>query len=339
VSQVFVKTTPSFLEAGLPCASLSAECQRDNTAKRPPQNRLHIWWARRPPTISRAAIVSALLPYDAALPEDVLGPFAEELDPGDLSSLPERLDHIRPVFERLLEVPATDISPDYNKFLRALGIRGDALRAYKRIQIIKGQGERIPVLSGWGYRHIPASRITPSRELTRFVLQEFRKTCGLSEEEPIRMLDSMAGGGVIPLEGIRFGLEVFANELNDVAAIILHATLLYPARFDGSLIPILRRVAAELCSTVHKRLAQYFPLSASTEQWEYIQSEALQRWRAKQICRVEPGGDERVRAGLWLRHVPCSRCNLNIPLASILHCASRRVTPELMLQLSHRYPN
>jgi len=41
---------PSFLEAGLPVASLSAECQRDNNARqRPPQNRLHIWWARRPP--------------------------------------------------------------------------------------------------------------------------------------------------------------------------------------------------------------------------------------------------------------------------------------------------
>ena len=53
-----VKTKPSFLEGGLPAASLSAECQRDNNARqRPPQNRLHIWWARRPPTISRAAIV------------------------------------------------------------------------------------------------------------------------------------------------------------------------------------------------------------------------------------------------------------------------------------------
>ena len=41
---------PSFLEAGLPVASLSAECQRDNNARqRPPQNRLHIGWARRTP--------------------------------------------------------------------------------------------------------------------------------------------------------------------------------------------------------------------------------------------------------------------------------------------------
>ncbi|WP_428995792.1 DUF1156 domain-containing protein, partial [Lamprobacter modestohalophilus] len=49
-----LKTKPPFLEGGLPAASLSTECQRDNNARqRPPQNRLHIWWAPRPPTISR----------------------------------------------------------------------------------------------------------------------------------------------------------------------------------------------------------------------------------------------------------------------------------------------
>jgi len=60
VTERYIKTKPSFLEAGLPCASLSAESQRDNNARqRPPQNRLHIWWARRPPTVCRAAILAA----------------------------------------------------------------------------------------------------------------------------------------------------------------------------------------------------------------------------------------------------------------------------------------
>ncbi|MFQ5853100.1 MAG: DUF1156 domain-containing protein [Candidatus Binatia bacterium] len=72
MSQIFQKTKPSFLEAGLPCAALSAECQRDNNARqRPPQNRLHIWWARRSPTICRAAILAALLPHDLNLDEAI----------------------------------------------------------------------------------------------------------------------------------------------------------------------------------------------------------------------------------------------------------------------------
>ena len=41
----------------------------------------------------------------------------------------------------------------------------------------------------------------------------------LAENEVPVLLDSMAGGGAIPLEGVRYGLKVFANELNPVAAL------------------------------------------------------------------------------------------------------------------------
>ena len=85
--QAIVRTKPPLLEAGLPCASLSAECQRDNNARqRPPQNRLHIWWARRPPTICRAAILAGLLPYDLDLDEAVLPPMVGEPSAADLES-------------------------------------------------------------------------------------------------------------------------------------------------------------------------------------------------------------------------------------------------------------
>jgi adenine-specific DNA methylase len=103
----FVKTKPSFLEGGLPAASLSAECQRDNNARqRPPQNRLHIWWARRPPTISRAAILAAVLPYDLELPESALPTVVAEPIKDDLDNLRRNLMLHRPFFEYLLnEVP------------------------------------------------------------------------------------------------------------------------------------------------------------------------------------------------------------------------------------------
>jgi hypothetical protein len=54
------------------------------------------------------------------------------------------------------------------------------------------------------------------------------------------MLDSMAGGGAIPLEGLRYGLKVYANELNPVAALVLKATLEYPAHFGRGLLGKLR---------------------------------------------------------------------------------------------------
>jgi adenine-specific DNA methylase len=81
----YIKTKASLLEGGLPAALLSAECQRDNNARqRPPQNRLYIWWAQRPPAINRAKILAALLPRDLALdesllPEPVAEPTEEDL--------------------------------------------------------------------------------------------------------------------------------------------------------------------------------------------------------------------------------------------------------------------
>ena len=52
------------IEHWLPVAELGVEsAQRDNSAAiHPPQNRLHVWWARRPPTTCRAAILAATLP-------------------------------------------------------------------------------------------------------------------------------------------------------------------------------------------------------------------------------------------------------------------------------------
>src|SRR4051794_7757609 len=83
-----INKKPSLMEAGLPCASLSAECQSDNDARqRPPQNRLHIWWARRPPTICRVAILTALLPHDAELTTDGTREFDPPVTEADLGAL------------------------------------------------------------------------------------------------------------------------------------------------------------------------------------------------------------------------------------------------------------
>ena len=53
------------IEQWLPIAEIGAECMReqDASAATPPAvNRLHVWWARRPLTVSRAAILASLLP-------------------------------------------------------------------------------------------------------------------------------------------------------------------------------------------------------------------------------------------------------------------------------------
>ena len=52
------------IEAGFPCHQVGAETQRERGASSalPPLYFLHVWWARRPLTPSRAAIVASLDP-------------------------------------------------------------------------------------------------------------------------------------------------------------------------------------------------------------------------------------------------------------------------------------
>lgn len=55
------------IEAGFPCHQVGAETQRERGASLalPPLYYLHVWWARRPLTPSRAAILGSLLPAGA----------------------------------------------------------------------------------------------------------------------------------------------------------------------------------------------------------------------------------------------------------------------------------
>lgn len=58
------------IEEWLPAAAIGVECVRErSTGQQPPDKRLHVWWARRPLTASRAAVLASLLPAD--FPRDV----------------------------------------------------------------------------------------------------------------------------------------------------------------------------------------------------------------------------------------------------------------------------
>lgn len=53
-----------------------------------------------------------------------------------------------------------------------------------------------------------------------------------------RVLDPFAGGGAIPLEAMRLGCDVVANDLNPVAWLILKCTLDYPQRLASQKLPL-----------------------------------------------------------------------------------------------------
>jgi adenine-specific DNA methylase len=333
MSEKFQKTKPSFLEAGLPCASLSAESQRDNNARqRPPQNRLHIWWARRPPTICRAAILAGLLPHDLQLDASVLPSMIDEPSAEDLEDLPPKLQEHRSFFKRLLdEVKPTQMIMEHQNFLRAMEVTGDAAAAYRRIALAKDylvDGKTVQMPVEWGYRHVPAFTSSPSPALLDTLTLQTRELCGLAKGEEIVLLDSMAGGGVIPLEGVRYGLKVYANDLNPVSALVLKATIEYPARYGRTILPTLSRLSKEVAEQAGHRLKPFFHHDTPSEWWPECEPGVRQKFKAQTVVTREPAGNERIQATLWLRIVPCPKCDLNIPISTNFLIVSKKGKPE-----------
>ena len=120
------------LESWLPFDAIGAESLRDaSAARKPPLNRLHVWWARRPLTISRAAIVASLLPdYDT------------------VAAAPRLQDRF-------------PTEGDYHAwFLRLMGIHGDPVATRKRLIRARETGENLGP-NPYGYSRAFTTNPTP----------------------------------------------------------------------------------------------------------------------------------------------------------------------------------
>lgn len=71
------------IEEWLPAAAIGVECMREegSLSAKPPTKYFHIWWARRPLTVSRAAVLGSLLP--AHFPQDIFERLLGFARPGD----------------------------------------------------------------------------------------------------------------------------------------------------------------------------------------------------------------------------------------------------------------
>ncbi len=136
----------------------------------------------------------------------------------------------------------------------------------------------------------------------------------------ITFLDPFAGGGSIPLEAQRLGLEAHAHDLNPVAVLINKAMIEIPPRFAG-------------CKPVNpearNRLGQDREWSGSEGLAEDVRyyAERLKEEAYKKIGHLYPkvqlpaemgGGEATVIAWIWARTVKCPNpaCGSDIPLAN-----------------------
>ncbi|HQM22320.1 MAG TPA: DUF1156 domain-containing protein [Kiritimatiellia bacterium] len=217
---------PVLIERWLPLEILSAEQTREKSMGKntfPPTVRLHVWWARRPLLVSRAAVLAGVLPaWSETWPKALREKFPTE--------------------------------QAYQQwFLRACGILGDSIAGRKLVVWAAAHDVK---LKQPPFPYKRAFTVSPDKETLDTIGDLVQETWG---QRTLSILDPFSGGGSIPLESMRCGFHTFANELNPVASVILKATLEYPGMFGANLALDIRQYGKLWASRVKERLSPFYP--------------------------------------------------------------------------------
>ena len=141
-----------------------------------------------------------------------------------------------------------------------------------------------------------------------------------TNNNPPALLDPFAGGGAIPLEAQRLGLEAHAHDLNPVAVMINKAMIEIPPRFAGQA-PVNPDSRTRLDGAAGWQGAQ--GLAADVQYYgEWMKREAFRRighlYPKVKVPHELGGGEATVIAWIWARTVKCPNpaCGCEMPLAS-----------------------
>ena len=167
---------------------------------------------------------------------------------------------------------------DRERFMHVMGIHGDPVEARKRIALATRNGERLGA-AAYGYPR--AFGHNPDDEDREWLIGH-----GLNERT---VLDPTAGGGALPLEAMRLGVETFANDLNPVAVFLEKATIEWPAKYGKAVQDVFDKLGAELATKARERLKSLFP--------------------------TEPCKDTKPDGYLWTRTIACPYCEGLVPLS------------------------
>lgn len=188
-----VKSPKKLIEVALPLDAINKEAAREKSIRHGHPSTLHLWWARRPLAAARAVIFSQLV-------NDPSWQWEME-HPGEIP--PSHLKASWAASRKRLFALIKDLVKWENT-------TNEAVLAKARAEIKKSWQEVC--------------------ELNR----DHPQAAELFNPEKLPGLhDPFAGGGAIPLEAQRLGLEAYASDLNPVAVLINKAMIEIPPRFAG----------------------------------------------------------------------------------------------------------
>lgn len=334
------------IEAGFPCHQVGAETQRErDTGKSPPPNRLHVWWARRPLTPSRAAILASLLPADTD-PDWFLRQLGIEKRVVEINGVEwtlygkvldkvgfnENNEEVLKIDDRVLRnlTNENQTRKQLRDFLHGCGAEVKYSIYANTVSKWLEEVEAIPIPEmnfvykvkkvcadpsfanekkdlgkATGYR-FPGDAYGYRRAFENSNLLPMR-----SSSKELIILDPTSGGGSIPFEALRLGHKVIANELNPVASVILHATLEYPDRWGILLKKDIEYWGNQLLESADEKLSKFFP---DSQNLTLIELSYLKEHLKQSPECVLDFNTESIVDYLYCRQVTCPHCNGDAPL-------------------------
>ncbi|QEA38670.1 DUF1156 domain-containing protein [Pistricoccus aurantiacus] len=328
------------IEAGFPCHQVGAETQRERGASSalPPLYYLHVWWARRPLTPSRAAILASLLPAGSS-PSQFIQKLGIEVlcvnfsgsewvldDAGLLARVEEHTDgEMSLIVDRYVYNRHQKEKERRGKHRCLLEEKMQADPSLRQDEVVKhwyhecadlpdiSMGMSLPVIRkpgdpAWAKERIDLeSRLKIRTQEDKYKYPRAYSHAVTPDMQGFTVLDPTSGGGSIPFEALRLGCKVVANEINPVASVILKATLDYPVRFGEELADHIKLWGDQLSKSVNDRLAQFYPATKFSPENLSFPS-GLHDFEVDKLC------EEKLDGFLFCRQVICPHCNGEAPL-------------------------
>ena len=199
------------IEVALPLDAINAAAAREKSIRHGHPSTLHLWWARRPLAAARAVIFAQMVD-DPSEYVDVL-----------LSDPVKKRAALRMLKKRRVE----------SRDRQALGDMAAELERERLFAILRA-------LVLW--ENTINEKIL--KEARTEIWQSWRRACAEHADHPCAaelfdrhtlpaFHDPFAGGGSLPLEAQRLGLEAHASDLNPVAVLINKAMIEIPPKFAG----------------------------------------------------------------------------------------------------------
>jgi putative DNA methylase len=219
------------IEVALPLDAINKACAREKSIRHGHPSTLHLWWARRPLAAARSVIFAQMVDDPSSYVEVLradpkLRRKAESALKARLKVWEAARDLAKKAEGTKLQVPEPGPAPTLDDILadqerqRLFRIIEDLVLWENTTNETVLQAARDEIWQSWRRTCVDNVDHPRAKELfDRDVLPAFH--------------DPFAGGGALPLEAQRLGLESYASDLNPVAVLINKAMIEIPPKFAG----------------------------------------------------------------------------------------------------------